>query len=70
MGTFAFAALMNRFRAHMKLTASKWYAKHKIAQLEAAAANEDAAQYKKDNSKRQKRAFNFEVMDHTSGRWD
>ena len=69
-GTFAFLALMNRFHAHLKLTASKWYAKHKVEQMERAAAEEDAAADKKAGIVNRKREFNSEVSAQTYSRWD
>jgi hypothetical protein len=75
-GAIAFIALMTSFTAHLKMTASKWFAKKKIAALEAAAAAEDKKNdvendsAKEDVSKLHRREINWEASTRSYGRWD
>jgi hypothetical protein len=69
MAAIGFKELMSRFGAHLKLTASKWFARRKIEQMERDAAKEDET--KEDNvGKLRRRTFNKELMRETFGRWD
>jgi hypothetical protein len=65
MGTTAFLALMARFRAHLKLTASKWFARRKIKQLE-----DKAAEDKDKTTSKDKRNLNWEITPLSYGKWD
>jgi hypothetical protein len=75
-GAIAFIALMTSFTAHLKMTASKWIAKKKIAAMEAVVAAEDRKDdmendsAKEEDSKLCKREINREVSTQSYGRWD
>jgi hypothetical protein len=66
MAAIGFKELMSRFSAHMKLTASKWFARRKIEQMERDAAKEE----NKDAGKLRRRTFNKELTSETYGRWE